>query len=135
MLVLHNCFQLLSSISPTSRFRASSISSYISTDNVPSVDVSSKFAPSDVIIVDNLSRRNIDNELGCDSLTPIASPAERVRAWEEVSGKRIDFVNLDVAKDYAELVQLFKDEKVSASLWLLFYLLIFFLSFLSPRSN
>ena len=28
----------------------------------------------DVVIVDNLSRRNIDNELGCDSLTPIQSP-------------------------------------------------------------
>ena len=28
----------------------------------------------DVVIVDNLSRRNIDVELGCDSLTPIASP-------------------------------------------------------------
>jgi hypothetical protein len=28
----------------------------------------------DVVIVDNLSRRNIDIELGCDSLTPIASP-------------------------------------------------------------
>jgi hypothetical protein len=28
----------------------------------------------DVIIVDNLSRRNIDIELGCDSLTPIQSP-------------------------------------------------------------
>lgn len=28
----------------------------------------------DVVIVDNLSRRNIDTELGCDSLTPIASP-------------------------------------------------------------
>lgn len=27
-----------------------------------------------VIIVDNLSRRNIDIELGCDSLTPIQSP-------------------------------------------------------------
>ncbi|GMI43862.1 hypothetical protein TrCOL_g178 [Triparma columacea] len=65
----------------------------------------------DIIIVDNLSRRNIDNELGCDSLTPIASPAERVRAWEEVSGKKIKFVNLDVAKDYAELVELFKTEK------------------------
>ena len=25
----------------------------------------------DVVIVDNLSRRNIDTELGCDSLTPI----------------------------------------------------------------
>jgi len=28
----------------------------------------------DVIIVDNLSRRKIDVELGCDSLTPIQSP-------------------------------------------------------------
>ena len=28
----------------------------------------------DVVIVDNLSRRNIDTELGCDSLTPIKSP-------------------------------------------------------------
>jgi hypothetical protein len=28
----------------------------------------------EVVIVDNLSRRNIDIELGCDSLTPIRSP-------------------------------------------------------------
>jgi UDP-sulfoquinovose synthase len=28
----------------------------------------------DVVIVDNLSRRNIDVELGCDSLTPIQAP-------------------------------------------------------------
>ena len=26
------------------------------------------------MVVDNLSRRNIDTELGCDSLTPIQSP-------------------------------------------------------------
>ena len=32
----------------------------------------------DVVIVDNLSRRNIDIELGCDSLTPIQSPDVRV---------------------------------------------------------
>jgi hypothetical protein len=32
----------------------------------------------DVVIVDNLSRRNIDIELGCDSLTPIQSPEVRV---------------------------------------------------------
>ena len=31
----------------------------------------------DVVIVDNLSRRNIDTELGCDSLTPIQSPDVR----------------------------------------------------------
>jgi hypothetical protein len=32
----------------------------------------------DVVIVDNLSRRNIDIELGCDSLTPIQSPDVRI---------------------------------------------------------
>jgi len=63
----------------------------------------------DVVIVDNLSRRNIDNELGCSSLTPIQPPEVRVRAWKEVSGKEIKFVNLDVAKDYDLLVQLIKD--------------------------
>mmetsp|Transcript_22683 Transcript_22683/g.37529 ORF Transcript_22683/g.37529 Transcript_22683/m.37529 type:complete len:457 (-) Transcript_22683:113-1483(-) len=65
----------------------------------------------DVVIVDNLSRRNIDTELGCDSLTPIKSPEVRCQAWKEVSGKDMKFVNLDVAKDYDLLVQLIKDEK------------------------
>jgi len=65
----------------------------------------------DIVIVDNLSRRNIDTELGCDSLTPIQSPDVRVQAWKEVSGKEIKFVNIDVAKDYDLLVQLIKDEK------------------------
>jgi UDP-sulfoquinovose synthase len=32
----------------------------------------------DVVIVDNLSRRKIDLDLGCDSLTPIASPEVRM---------------------------------------------------------
>lgn len=64
----------------------------------------------DVVIVDNLSRRNIDNELGCDSLTPIQSPEVRIQAWKEVSGKDIKFVNLDVAKDFDLLVQLLKEE-------------------------
>lgn len=35
----------------------------------------------DVVIVDNLSRRNIDIELGCDSLTPIQSPEVRTSVW------------------------------------------------------
>lgn len=65
----------------------------------------------DVVIVDNLSRRNIDIELGCDSLTPIQSPDVRCQAWKEVSGKDIKFVNLDVAKEYDLLVQLIKDEQ------------------------
>jgi len=65
----------------------------------------------DIVIADNLSRRNIDTELGCSSLTPIQPPEVRVQAWKEVSGKDIKFVNLDVAKEYDLLVQLIKDEK------------------------
>jgi hypothetical protein len=62
----------------------------------------------EVIIVDNLSRRNIDIELGCDSLTPIQPMETRIKAWKEVSGKDIAFYNLDVAKEYSEMVQLLK---------------------------
>jgi UDP-sulfoquinovose synthase len=65
----------------------------------------------EVIIVDNLSRRNIDNELECESLTPIQPMGVRIQAWKEVSGKTIRFVLLDVAKDYDELVALFVKEK------------------------
>ena len=35
----------------------------------------------EVTIVDNLSRRNIDNELEISSLTPIRSMGQRLAAW------------------------------------------------------
>jgi len=35
----------------------------------------------DVDILDNLSRRRIDDELGVQSLTPIRPIAERIEAW------------------------------------------------------
>jgi UDP-sulfoquinovose synthase len=60
----------------------------------------------DVTIVDNLSRRKIDVELGCQSLTPIQPIETRLRTWEELTGRKIDFYNLDVAEDYTELEQL-----------------------------
>jgi len=65
----------------------------------------------DVTIVDNLSRRNIDNELECESLTPIRPIGVRIKAWKEKTGKAIRFVLLDVAKDYERLVQLFIKER------------------------
>uniref|UniRef100_A0A6U0VUX8 NAD-dependent epimerase/dehydratase domain-containing protein n=1 Tax=Pinguiococcus pyrenoidosus TaxID=172671 RepID=A0A6U0VUX8_9STRA len=65
----------------------------------------------DVMIVDNLSRRKIDHDLGCDSLTPISTMEQRVAAWNQVSGRSIEFVNLDLAKDYDLLVQLIKAEQ------------------------
>ncbi|MDN8596718.1 NAD-dependent epimerase/dehydratase family protein [Corynebacterium tuberculostearicum] len=59
----------------------------------------------EIAIVDNLSRRAIDAELGAESLTPIASIEERLAAWKEVSGKDISFANIDIAKDYAGFVE------------------------------
>jgi UDP-sulfoquinovose synthase len=65
----------------------------------------------EVILVDNLSRRKIDVELGCDSLTPIAAIEDRIKVWNGISKNNIKFKYLDVATDYAELVQLIKTEK------------------------
>jgi UDP-sulfoquinovose synthase len=66
-----------------------------------------------VIIVDNLSRRQIDEELDVESLTPISSMPERLKAWEEIAGKdkAIEFVELDVAQDYDGLLKLVKQTK------------------------
>ena len=58
----------------------------------------------EVAIVDNLSRRNIDNELEVSSLTPIQPMGVRLAAWEEVSGKKITFHNYDVAENYHRLL-------------------------------
>jgi len=63
----------------------------------------------DVMIVDNLSRRRIDMELGVESLTPIASVKERLAAWEACSGKTIHFRCIDIANDYSDLLELIKD--------------------------
>ena len=58
----------------------------------------------DITIIDNLSRRKIDVELEVDSLTPIRPISERIAVWERVSGRRIGFVNLDLASEYDRLV-------------------------------
>ncbi|OFO93925.1 NAD-dependent epimerase/dehydratase family protein [Corynebacterium sp. HMSC034H07] len=68
----------------------------------------------EVIIVDNLSRRAIDEELGAESLTPIASIEDRLAAWTEVSGKTIGFRNLDVAQDYDGLLEFLNTEHPDA---------------------
>ena len=54
----------------------------------------------DVTIVDNLSRRWIDTELGVQSLTPMDSIQERRRVWRVVSGRDIGFERIDVASEY-----------------------------------
>ena len=39
----------------------------------------------DITIVDNLSRRDIDNELQAYSLTPIQPMGTRLKAWKEIT--------------------------------------------------
>tara|TARA_R110002096_G_scaffold318022_6_gene512407 strand:+ start:761 stop:1951 length:1191 start_codon:yes stop_codon:yes gene_type:complete len=68
----------------------------------------------DVVVLDNLSRRNIDNELGANSLTPITPMGTRIEAWKEVSGKDIGFHNINVAKDYDRFLAIIKEEKPDA---------------------
>jgi UDP-sulfoquinovose synthase len=60
----------------------------------------------EVTIVDNLSRRNIDNELEAWSLTPIRPLGQRLSAWKELTGREISFYNFDVAENYHRLLTL-----------------------------
>jgi len=68
----------------------------------------------DVVIVDNLSRRNIDKELGCKSLTPIQSIENRIKAWKDVTGKIIHFELEDISQNYNAILELLKKFKPSA---------------------
>ena len=62
-----------------------------------------------VVIVDNLSRRAIDNELEAQSLTPIQPMGTRLAAWRDLTGRDIEFVRLDVASEYDRLLALIVD--------------------------
>ena len=68
----------------------------------------------EVIIVDNLSRRKIDIELECESLTPIRPMSVRLKAWNELTGLNIEFVNINVAKNYRQLLDLIVATKPDA---------------------
>ena len=58
----------------------------------------------EVTIIDNLSRRKIDIDLEVESLTPIRPISERLKVWEQVPGRQIGFINLDLATEYDRLV-------------------------------
>lgn len=68
----------------------------------------------DIVIVDNLSRRKIDIELGVESLTPIAQIKDRISAWREISGKTIYFFNIDIATQYDRVLHLINEYKPDA---------------------
>ncbi|WP_377891085.1 NAD-dependent epimerase/dehydratase family protein [Alkalihalobacillus sp. R86527] len=61
----------------------------------------------DVTILDNMVRRKWDEELRSNSLTPILSLEERVKLWEEKSGKSIQIYDCDLMH-YDFLKEIFK---------------------------
>lgn len=65
----------------------------------------------EVVVIDNLSRRKIDVDLECESLTPIRSIGERIAAWQVVAGEKIHFVNVDIAKEYDLLLRTIKEHR------------------------
>jgi UDP-sulfoquinovose synthase len=60
----------------------------------------------DIVIVDNLSRRNIDNELETNSLTPISPISIRLKTWQDLTGNHIQFYNFNIATEYDRLLNL-----------------------------
>lgn len=68
----------------------------------------------DVVILDNLSRRNIDNELEAGSLTPICSMGVRLSTWKSVTGNVIEFQNIDIAQEYDRFLALMHHYKPDA---------------------
>ncbi|MCU1656359.1 MAG: UDP-sulfoquinovose synthase [Pseudonocardiales bacterium] len=63
----------------------------------------------DVAIVDNMSRRNIDNELEVTSLTPISPMGVRLAAWKQLTGNEIAYHRFDVAEHYHRLLSLLEE--------------------------
>ncbi len=65
-------------------------------------------------IVDNFVRRQYDHEMAVDSLVPVAQLHQRVRRWEELSGKRIEVLNGDLTDDrfVSRMIDEFRPEGV-----------------------
>lgn len=67
-----------------------------------------------VAIVDNFVRRQWDHELGVETLTPIRPLSERLRVWQELTGRNIELYTGDVT-DYeflSEMIRGFQPEAV-----------------------
>lgn len=64
-----------------------------------------------VTIIDNLSRRKIDLELGVESLTPIASIFDRLNTWNGSNNNKIHFEQIDVATEYQRFLNLLCKEE------------------------
>ncbi len=62
----------------------------------------------EIVGVDNYFRRNATAELDCESLIPTPNLTERVKIWEEITGKKIG-VHIGDITDYKFLLNIFKE--------------------------
>lgn len=63
----------------------------------------------EVLIIDNLYRRKIDQDNGYSSISPIKTIEERISRWKELTGKTIHFRKLDIAKHKDEFNNVFEN--------------------------
>jgi UDP-sulfoquinovose synthase len=68
----------------------------------------------EVAIVDNLSRREIDDELGVQSLTPIRPIETRIATWKKVTGRDIAFHKMTMGQDYDAFLALLREWRPDA---------------------
>lgn len=61
-----------------------------------------------VTIVDNFSRRTIDDKAGMKSLTPIKSLGDRIKTWRKASSRIMNYKRVDVANNYAGLMDIIR---------------------------
>ena len=73
----------------------------------------SKNSENEVLILDNLSRRLIDKELGTSSLIEIFSIDDRIKIAKN-KNFNLNFENIDISKDYSGLVNILKKFKPDA---------------------
>jgi UDP-sulfoquinovose synthase len=68
----------------------------------------------EVAVVDNFARRHWVDEAGSHSLTPIATLEERLEAWREIAGRRIDPYVGDIAEGtfIADVVREFEPQAI-----------------------
>ena len=62
----------------------------------------------EILLIDNLQRRHFDLERNFASLVPLYPLQQRIAAWEEVSGRRIQFC-IDDATDYEAVARAFRE--------------------------
>lgn len=63
----------------------------------------------EVHIVDNFSRRDIDKELGVESIVPIHPIHQRLNKWLEITDKKIFFHKIDIVNEIEKLNDLFEN--------------------------